>query len=64
MPEFLEKKLKKEYPGDPGAVFGTMNKLGAMRGNRETPKGTEMQRKHDAKSKRKKYKKMARKMNG
>lgn len=29
MPKFLEDRLKKEYPDNPGAVYGTMNKLGA-----------------------------------
>ena len=48
MPSFLEDKLKKQYPNNPHAVFGTMNKIGAMRGNRETPKGAAMQAKHDA----------------
>ena len=47
MPAFLEKKLKREYPGNPGAVYGTLNALGAMRGNKETPKGRAMQAKHD-----------------
>lgn len=51
MPAFLEKKLKKEYPGDPKAVFGTMNKMGAMDGPNETEKGEEMQEKHDMKKK-------------
>lgn len=46
MPLFLEKKLKKEYPDNPKAVFGTMNKIGAMRGNKETRKGKSMERKH------------------
>lgn len=49
MPKFLESKLKKEYPNNPGAVFGTMNKLGAMKGNRETAKGKRMEKKHEAK---------------
>lgn len=39
MPIKLEKKLKKEYPGNPHAVYGTLNKLGMMRGNKETAKG-------------------------
>ena len=47
MPEFLEKKLKKEYPGNDRAVFGTMNKIGAMRGSRITAKGEAMERKHE-----------------
>ena len=47
MPELLEKKLKKEYPNNPRAVFGTMNKIGAMKGNKVTKKGLEMERKHE-----------------
>lgn len=48
-PRFLEKKLMAEYgPNNPSAVYGTMNKLGAMRGNKETAKGRAMQAKHDA----------------
>lgn len=47
MPAFLEKKLKAEYPGNSRAVFGTMNALGAMKGNKETAKGRKMQRTHD-----------------
>jgi hypothetical protein len=48
MPAFLEKKLKAEYPGNNRAVYGTMNKLGAMKGSKETPKGARMQAQHDA----------------
>ena len=47
MPKFLENKLKREYPNNPGAVYGTLNAIGAMRGNVETPKGRAMQAKHD-----------------
>lgn len=47
MPKFLEDKLKKEYPGNPGAVYGTMNKIGAMHGNKETAKGRAMEAKHN-----------------
>jgi hypothetical protein len=46
LPSFLEKKLREEYPNNPGAVYGTMNKLGAMHGNKITAKGKEMERKH------------------
>ena len=46
MPKFLEAKLKKEYPNNPHAVYGTMNAIGAMRGNKETKKGAAMQAKH------------------
>ncbi len=51
MPRFLEDKLKKEYPGNDKAVFGTMNKIGAMKGNKETALGRKMQTKHEAKKK-------------
>ncbi len=47
MPRFLEQKLKAEYPNNPSAVYGTMNKLGAMKGNKETAKGAQMQAKHE-----------------
>lgn len=47
MPKFLEQKLKKEYPNNPSAVYGTMNKLGAMKGNKVTPKGVTMEKKHE-----------------
>lgn len=46
MPKFLEDKLKKEYPNNPHAVYGTMNAIGAMHGNKETKKGAAMERKH------------------
>lgn len=48
MPKFLEDKLKKEYPGNPHAVYGTLNKMGAMKGNKETAKGARMEAKHEA----------------
>lgn len=35
----VEGKLKREYPGNPGAVYGTLNRIGLMRGNRATAKG-------------------------
>lgn len=47
MPEFLERKLRAEYGDNPRAIYGTLNRLGALKGNRETPKGRAMQRKHD-----------------
>lgn len=49
MPKFLEDRLKREYPGNPSAVYGTLNKLGMMHGNKETAKGKAAQKKHDAK---------------
>lgn len=48
MPKFLEAKLKAEYPGNDRAVYGTMNKIGAMHGNKETAKGRAMSAKHEA----------------
>lgn len=49
MPKFLEDKLKKEYPGNDSAMYGTMNKLGFMKGSKETAAGAAAQKKHDAK---------------
>lgn len=46
MPEFLKKKLQQEYPNNDHAVYGTLNALGAMHGNKETAKGKAMDRKH------------------
>lgn len=57
MPKFLEEKLKKEYPDNPSAVYGTMNKLGYMKGNKETKKGEKAEKKHEAKSRALKAKK-------
>ncbi len=48
MPRFLEKKLEKEYGGDKHAIYGTLNKIGAMRGNKETAKGKRMEKRHSA----------------
>lgn len=55
MPEFLEKKLRAEYGNDKHAIYGTMNKIGAMHGNKETAKGREMERKHEQDMKKPKY---------
>jgi len=46
MPKFLEDKLKAEYGDNPRAVYGTLNKIGAMHGNKETAKGRAMEVKH------------------
>ncbi len=56
MPKFLEEKLEKEYAGKSKeernhAVYGTMNKLGFMKGSKETKKGEEAEKKHKAKKK-------------
>ncbi len=55
MPKFLESKLAAEAAakGKTGRaadryVYGTMNKLGAMQGNKETAHGKAMARKHAA----------------
>jgi hypothetical protein len=37
--EAVEGKLKREYPGNPHAVYGTLNKIGLMKGNKATKKG-------------------------
>ena len=35
----VEDKLKTEYPGNPRAVYGTLNKIGLKRGSKTTAKG-------------------------
>lgn len=50
MPKFLEDKLKAEYGADSKIPYMVMNKLGAMRGNKETAKGRAMEAKHEADS--------------
>jgi hypothetical protein len=35
----VEDKLKREYPGNSKAVYGTLNKEGLMYGNKATAKG-------------------------
>lgn len=47
MPKYLEEKLKKEYGDNEHAIYGTLNKIGAMKGNKETKKGKEMEKKHE-----------------
>ena len=54
MPRFLEQKLKKEYGDNDKAVYGTLNKLGYMKGNKETAKGKKAEKRHKAISKAKK----------
>ena len=49
MPKFLEEKLKKEYGNNPSAIYGTLNKIGAMHGNKETSKGKRMEKEHEEK---------------
>jgi hypothetical protein len=56
MPKFLENKLKSEaskkgFTGKRAAkyIYGAMNNMGAMRGNKETAKGKAMQKKHTIK---------------
>jgi hypothetical protein len=47
MPKFLEDKLKREYGENSAVPFKVMNSIGAMRGNKETEKGREMEAKHN-----------------
>ena len=58
MPEFLERKLKKEYGNNPRAIYGTMNNLGFMHGNKTTKKGEKAEEKHETKLKRSAVKKV------
>lgn len=53
MPAFLEDRLaegarKRGFTGKRAAryIYGAMNNMGAMRGNKETAKGRAMERKH------------------
>lgn len=46
MPAFLEKRLKREYGANSKIPYKIMNKIGAMRGNKETAKGKAMAKKH------------------
>lgn len=46
MPKFLEDKLKKEYGKDSDVPYKIMNKLGYMKGNKETAKGRAAEKKH------------------
>jgi hypothetical protein len=46
MPKFLEKKLKEEYGEDSSVPYKVMNKLGYMKGNKETAKGEMAEKKH------------------
>ena len=47
MPQFLEKKLEKDYGSNKQAIYGTMNKLGYMKGSRETVKGRKAEKAHE-----------------
>lgn len=49
-PRFLEKELRKEYGDNDRAIYGTMNKIGAMKGNKETAKGKRMKKKHEGRT--------------
>jgi hypothetical protein len=46
MPKFLEAKLKRRYGANSAVPYKIMNSIGAMRGNKITAKGREMERKH------------------
>jgi hypothetical protein len=57
MPAFLEAKLKSAarkhgFTGERAAhyIYGAMNNMGAIRGNKETAKGAAMERKHSLKA--------------
>ena len=47
----VEGKLKKEYPGNDRAVYGTLNKIGLMRGNKATAKGARAAKSQQARAK-------------
>lgn len=41
----VEAKLKREYGSNKGAIYGTLNKIGLMRGSKTTAKGRKAARK-------------------
>lgn len=45
MPKVLENKLQKEYGKGSDVPYKIMNKMGVMKGNKETPKGVAMEKK-------------------
>lgn len=45
MPRALEQKLKKEYGADSSVPYKIMNKLGYMKGSKETAKGKALDKK-------------------
>ncbi len=45
MPKLLENKLKQEYGAKSDVPYKIMNKLGMMKGNKETAKGRALDRK-------------------
>src|SRR5579884_4241086 len=44
MPKFLEDKLRSEYGDNPHAIYGTMNKIGAMHGTRKRKRAARRKR--------------------
>jgi hypothetical protein len=48
MPKFLEKELQSKYGKNSSIPYKIMNALGMMKGNKETAKGREAQKKHIA----------------
>ena len=48
MPKFLEDKLAAKYGTGNPTIYKIMNKVGAMRGSKETAKGAAMEAKHEA----------------
>lgn len=51
MPAFIEKELKAKYGGDSAVPYKIMNKLGVMKGSKETAKGRSWDKKHAEKEK-------------
>ena len=41
----VEGKLKKEYPGNNAAIYGTLNKIDLMKGSKTTAKGAKAAKK-------------------
>lgn len=62
MPKFLEKKLKSEYGANSSVPYKIMNKMGVMKGNKETAKGKAMAKKYAGKGTKARLKTAAEKM--
>jgi hypothetical protein len=48
MPKFLEDELSKEYGNNPHAKYGILNKIGVVKGNKETVNYRELEAKYSA----------------
>lgn len=64
MPKVLENKLKREYGAKSSVPYKIMNKIGVMKGNKETAKGKAVGKKYTGKGTRARLNTAAGKMLG